>query len=73
MATNHAREGWSDGPSLRERGTEPEVLAKVFLKAATTAKPRRRYVGGATARPVMFLRKWFGDGIYELGLRLAFR
>ena len=34
--------------------TKPEVLAKVFVKAATTGKPRRRYVKGVLARPVMF-------------------
>ena len=55
-----------------ERGIEPEVLAKVFLKAATTRRPRRRYVKGAPARPMMLLRKWFGDGIYELLLRSGF-
>ena len=62
-----------DGPSLAERGTDAHVIARVFLEAATTARPRRRYVKGATARPVMFLRKWFGDGIYEFVLRRAFR
>ena len=55
-----------------ERGIEPEALAKVFLKAATTRTPRRRYVRGPPARPMMFLRKWFGDGIYEFLLRRGF-
>ncbi len=62
-----------DDPRLMDRGTAPEVLARVFLKAATAAKPRRRYVSGAMARPFMFLRKWFGDGVYEFVLRRAFR
>ena len=53
--------------------TDPKVLAKVFLKAATTDKPRRRYVKGALARPVMFARKWFGDGVCEFVLRRVFR
>ena len=53
--------------------TKPEVLAKVFVKAATTGKPRRRYVKGVLARPVMFARKWVGDGVYEFMLRRAFR
>ncbi len=55
------------------RGTRPEVLAKVFVKAAMARKPRRRYVSGSMARPVMFLRKWFGDGLYEFMLRRMFR
>ncbi|WP_419933572.1 SDR family NAD(P)-dependent oxidoreductase [Candidatus Palauibacter sp.] len=62
-----------DDPRLMERATEAEVFAKVFLEAATTRKPRRRYARGSMARPVMFLRKWFGDGVYEFVLRRAFR
>ena len=62
-----------DDPRLMDRGTQPEVLARVFLEAATAAKPRRRYVSGAMARPIMFLRKWFGDGVYEFVLRRMFR
>ena len=55
------------------RGTEASVLAQVFVEAATTAHPRRRYVKGAFARPLMFARKWFGDAVYEYLLRRAFR
>ena len=33
--------------------------------AATTRKPKRRYVKGYGARPALFVRKWFGDGAYE--------
>ena len=62
-----------DARCPEERGTEPEILAKVFVEAATTSKPRRRYARGSMARPVMFLRKWFGDGVYEFILRRAFR
>ncbi|WP_419949040.1 oxidoreductase [Candidatus Palauibacter sp.] len=54
------------------RGTDPGVFARVFLRAATSRKPRRRYVGGRMARPLIFIRRWFGDGIYEFLLRRAF-
>ena len=64
--------GMMDDPRGRVR-TEPEVIARVFLEAATTARPRRRYVSGAMARPMMFLRRWFGDGVYEFVLRRALR
>ena len=59
-------------PKAANRGTEPEILARVFVKAATTAKPRRRYIKGVTARPLIFIRKWFGDKIYELVLHRTF-
>ena len=62
-----------DGLEPGSLGTAPEVLAKVFVKAATARKPRRRYASGSMARPLMFLRKWFGDGLYEFMLRRMFR
>ena len=62
-----------DNPRGVDRRTEAEVVAKVYVKAATTSRPRRRYVTGARARPWMFTRKWLGDGAYEFVLRRAFR
>ena len=59
-------------PGAASLGTGPEVLARVFVEAATAARPRRRYVKGATARPLMFIRKWFGDANYESVLRRTF-
>ena len=56
-------------PRAQARGTEVRVLAEVFVEAATTANPRRRYVKGDMARPLLFIRKWFGDGIYEWFIR----
>ena len=55
--------------SMMDRMTEPEVLGRVFVTAATTSRPKRRYVKGFGARPALFIRKWFGDGAYEFVLR----
>ncbi|MDE0653245.1 MAG: oxidoreductase [bacterium] len=60
-------------PRLKGRSTDAAVVAKVYLMAATARRPRRRYVTGAFARPAMFLRKWFGDGVYEFALRRVAR
>ncbi|MDE0267508.1 MAG: oxidoreductase [Acidimicrobiaceae bacterium] len=60
-------------PNTADRSTEPQKLAEVFAEAATTDKPRRRYVKGTMARPLMFTRKWLGDGAYEAMLRRLFR
>ena len=65
-------EDMASDPKAASRGTDAKVLARVFVEAATAARPRRRYVKGATARPLMFIRKWFGDGIYESVLRRTF-
>jgi NAD(P)-dependent dehydrogenase (short-subunit alcohol dehydrogenase family) len=51
------------------RLSSPEVIGRVILKAVTARKPRRRYVKGFAARPALFIRKWFGDGVYEWMLR----
>ena len=62
-----------NNPKALYRGTEAEVLAKVYAEAALTGKPRRRYVKGALARSLMLVRERFGDMVYEALLRNAFR
>ena len=62
-----------DNPRVTDRGTKAEVLAEVFVEAATTGKPRRRYVKGLLGRPALLVRRWLGDGFYEFVLRLAIR
>ena len=62
-----------EAPRTMDRGTDAKKLAAVFVEAATAHKPRRRYVRGMLARPALFVRKWFGDGVYEFMLRLAIR
>ena len=60
-------------PRVMDRGTDARVLAEVFVEAATTARPRRRYVKGMLGRPALLVRKWLGDGFYEFVLRRAIR
>ena len=62
-----------DNPRTMDFASDPKMLAKVYLKAATARRPRRRYVKGAFGRPVLFIRKWFGDGVYEFLLRRMVR
>ena len=52
-------------PRAVEHRTHVTAAAKVYAKAATTGRPRRRYVTGALARPWMYTRKWLGDAVYE--------
>lgn len=53
------------------RLSKPEVIGKVILKAVTARKPKRRYVKGFGAKPSIFIRKWFGDRVYEAMLKAA--
>jgi NAD(P)-dependent dehydrogenase (short-subunit alcohol dehydrogenase family) len=61
-----------DNPGAKFRQTEARALAKLYVKAATARRPRRRYIAGKQAKPAMFTRRWFGDGVYEFMLRYAF-
>lgn len=45
--------------------TKPEVIGKVILKAITARNPKTRYAKGYMAKPAMFIRKWFGDRIFD--------
>jgi short-subunit dehydrogenase len=43
----------------------PSVIADTILKAIKASHPRTRYVAGKLAKPMMFVRKWGGDRIYD--------
>lgn len=45
--------------------TKPEVIAKCIVKAVTIKKPRTRYLLGAGAKPMVFIKTLFGDRIYD--------
>lgn len=43
----------------------PTVISNAISKAIKSKNPKRRYVAGKLAKPVMFLRKYFGDAIFD--------
>lgn len=47
------------------RGTNPSVIADVVSKAVKEAKPRTRYVAGKYALPMIKIREWFGDRMFD--------
>ncbi len=62
-AANKAADGMAEMYSSG-RLSEPEVIAKVILKAVTASKPKTRYATGYLAKPILFLRwllpdRWF--------------
>lgn len=46
-------------------GSAPKVVSDVVLRALQAERPKTRYVAGKYARPMMALRKWFGDRIFD--------
>ena len=54
------REAYGQG-----RGTDPSVIANVVSKAVREAKPRTRYVAGKYAQPMIKMRAWLGDRMFD--------
>lgn len=55
--------------TMRDRfeggGSPASLIAAVIVKAITARRPRTRYVAGKYARPLIAVRKWFGDRVYD--------
>jgi NAD(P)-dependent dehydrogenase (short-subunit alcohol dehydrogenase family) len=64
------------GALLRDvmpKADRPEVVADVVVKAATDARPRRRYTAGKAARQVSILRRFAPAEMFDKSLRKQFR
>jgi short-subunit dehydrogenase len=52
-------------------GSKPSVVSNAIIKAVESSNPKRRYVVGLTARPMLFLRNWCGAAIFDaINLRM---
>lgn len=43
----------------------PSVIAEVIAQAIAERSPKTRYVAGKLAKPLIFIRKWFGDRFFD--------
>lgn len=43
----------------------PSLIAETITRAIQARRPKTRYVAGSMARPLMFVRKFFGDRVYD--------
>lgn len=57
---NSTRDAYEKG-----QGSESGVITNLVMKAVTASNPKTRYVGGAFAKPLMFIRKYFGDRAFD--------
>lgn len=46
-------------------GSNPLVIANVISKAIATSKPKTRYVAGKMAKPMIWLRTYLGDRLFD--------
>lgn len=51
--------------SYASGGSDPQVITALILNAVRAQRPKTRYVAGKYARPMMFIRKWFGDRLFD--------
>ena len=54
-------------------GDDPMVVAETVLRAATDAKPRRRYPAGKTAKQLSLLRRFVPAALFDKSLRKEMR
>lgn len=43
----------------------PSVISNLVSKAVNSKRPKTRYVAGKFAKPMMFIRKYFGDRVFD--------
>lgn len=55
----------TDRYTEKNLGSPPEVIASAVLKAVKARRPKIRYVAGQYAKMTIFIRKWFGDCVYD--------
>ncbi|MFN3198186.1 MAG: oxidoreductase [Bradymonadia bacterium] len=55
-----------------KNGSAPEVIARVVSKAVKAKRPKTRYVAGKYARPMIAVRKWFGDRAFDKAVMSQF-
>ena len=47
------------------KGSDPMVIARTVKKIVNGKNPKTRYVVGKMAKPLIFIRRWFGDKVYD--------
>ncbi len=57
-----------DAYSKPNAASPASVIADVIAEAIATPKPKTRYVAGKMAKPLMFIRKWFGDRFFDMAV-----
>ena len=50
---------------FESKGSKPAVISNLIIKASEARRPKRRYVAGFAAKPMLFMRNWFGDGVFD--------
>jgi NAD(P)-dependent dehydrogenase (short-subunit alcohol dehydrogenase family) len=55
------------------KGTPPDLISKLILKALNARRPKTRYHAGQLAGPILFLRRHLSDRMFDRLVMSAFR
>jgi len=55
-------------PKFQKKSSPPSLIADTVLCAVNAKKPKPRYAAGYLAKPMMRLRRFGGDGLYDRAL-----
>ncbi|MES2663757.1 MAG: oxidoreductase [Pseudomonadota bacterium] len=50
---------------LKGDASDPQVIVDLIIKAVRATKPKTRYAAGKFAKPLLFIRKWFSDRVFD--------
>lgn len=51
----------------------PSVISDLVIRAVKSRQPKPRYAAGLMARPLLFLRRWLSDRMFDRVIALGFR
>lgn len=54
-----------DAEKDNKNSSPPSVITDLIVESIKSKRPKPRYAGGAMVKPVMFVRKWGGDRLYD--------
>ena len=55
----------AEASEKRGGGSDPQVIVSLVLRAIRAHTPKTRYAGGQYANLLVFVRKWFGDCVFD--------
>lgn len=56
-----------------QKGAPPKAISDLIVKALKAGTPKTRYHGGAMAGPMLFLRRWLSDRMFDRMILMALR
>lgn len=66
-------EAFVKAQSMLEKAAPPSAITDLIVDAVTSRRPKIRYVGGYLARPILFMRRWLSDRMFDRLIMSSFK